>query len=89
MSIKIMKHNKNLLEEYSEGSFDEIVNKLIEDVGDNMPVMELLETPVTTMRLKESTMSILDSLKVTPYESYENVIVRLLLLSKELNNNSD
>ena len=86
-TIKIMKHNKNMIKSSTE-SYDEVVNQLINDFSDDMPVVNLIETPVSTIRLKEDTVKLLDSLRITPYESYESVIVRLLL-AKSLNSKSD
>lgn len=84
-TIQMQKHNKDLLREYHEGSFDNILNKLIDDVEENMCLFELMETPQSTIRLKEDTVNRLNQFKLTYSESYENVILRLLLQSKTLN----
>ena len=83
--IQIQKHNKMLLKEYGDGSFDNIVNELIDNVGDKMPPYDDKVSVVSTMRLDDSTIELLESYKIVDSESYESVILRLLYLSKSLN----
>ena len=87
--IKIQKHNKNSLKEYGDGSFNDIVCKLIEDVGEQMPDYAPMDSVSSSMRLQDSTLEMLESFKVVPSESYESVIVRLLYEAQHLNNKSE
>lgn len=84
-TIYIQKHNKNLIKEYGNGTYDEIINQLIKDVGEYMPIIKHNKTPKSTIRLKQDTINILNELKLYPDESYESVILRLLILSKNIN----
>ena len=76
-TIQIQKHIKRLVSESYEGSYDVRVNKLIDEV--DLPVISIVESPISTMRLDESTIQRLESLKLYSTESYESVIIRLLL----------
>ena len=87
-TIQIQKHNKELLKEYGDGSFDNRINQLMQDIKEYVP-SDVMDTPVTSMRVSEDTIELLKSFRITPKESYENVIVRLLLLAKTLNINDD
>ena len=77
------------MKEYGNGSFDDIVNQLIDDVKDDIPSMEIEYSVKSTMRLHDDTVELLDSYKLNPSESYESVILRLLSLAKDLNRNTD
>lgn len=84
-TIKIYKHNKNQLRDYSDGTFDELVNNLIEDVKYDMPLTDIDGSTVSTINLNEDTLDKLDSFKLTVGESYENVIIRMMICAKDLN----
>ena len=84
-TVKIHKNNKNILKSYGDGSFDELVVKLLNDVEDDLPIVDVDYSTVTSMRLNESTVDRLESYRLTDGESYENIIVRMLLLSKTIN----
>ena len=88
-TIQIKKQSKAVLKEYGNGSFDDIVNQLIDDVKEDIPSMEIEHSVKSTMRLHDDTVELLDSYKLNPSESYENVILRLLSLAKDLNRNTD
>ena len=83
-TIQINRHENELLKEYGEGSIDEIINQLIDDVEDMMPVMAI--SPKTTVRVSKSTMDRLKAYALTDGESYRNIIARMLVLSKTINN---
>ena len=87
--IKIQKHNSKLLREYGDGSFNDIVCKLIDDVGEQMPDYAPKDSVSSSMRLQNSTLEMLESFKVVPSESYESIIVRLLYVAQHLNNKSE
>ena len=82
-TINIRKNYKRELSDYCDGSFDEIINQLLDDIEENMPVIDVFDSPSTTMRIKDETLHRLDNFKITPYESYESIIVRLLLESNK------
>lgn len=87
-TIQIQKHNKELLKEYGDGSFDNRINQLMQDIKEYVP-LDVMDTPTTSMRVDEDTIELLKSFRITPKESYENIIVRLLLLAKTLNINDE
>lgn len=88
-TIQMQKHNKELVKQYSKGSFDNIINQLISDMEEYVQVPLVKESVSSTVRLKEDTLNRLEDLKIVPSESYECVILRLLLLSKDLNTNDE
>ena len=87
-TIQLHKKTKNRLKEYDNGSFDTIINKLIDDVENELPIIEIDDTPITSIRLKDDTIERLTAYKLTG-ESYENTILRMLLLTQTINTTSD
>ena len=83
-SVKIHRQNKNRLKEYGNGTFDEIVSKLIEDTEDNMPVVDINESAYSSINLKEETIDKLRAYAVTDGESIENILIRMLITSHNL-----
>lgn len=83
-SVKIHRQNKNRLKNYSKGTFDEIVSKLIEDTEDNMPVVDINESAYSSINLKEETIDKLRAYAVTDGESIENILIRMLITSHNL-----
>ena len=84
MTIKIHRENKRKLKGDDERTFDEIVNSLIDEVEEQMPNYEVDNTISTSIKLDKSTIERLSQFKLTYTESYENVIVRLMI-AKSLN----
>ena len=88
-SIGINSYNRDLIKQYSHDdsiSYDGLVNRLIQDVGNEMPSVKVDEGKYTAIKLHEDTLEKLRSYALTRGESYENILVRMLLLSKCLNN---
>ena len=83
-SVKIHRQNKNRLKDYSKGTFDEIVSKLIEDTEDDMPVVDINESAYSSINLKEETIDKLRAYAVTDGESIENILIRMLITSHNL-----
>lgn len=84
-SIQIHKYNKNVLKDYSDGSFDELVNKLIDDVKYDMPLTDVDDSTPSSIMLNDDTLDKLDSFKLTVGESYENILIRMMICAKDLN----
>lgn len=88
--VKIRKNNKRTLDELSEGNqYNDKVNNLMNEVEDYLPLNEVDYSPITSIQLTDDTVERLESFKLTDGESYENIIVRLLLtkdLYMKLNN---
>ena len=83
-SVKIHRQNKNRLKDYSKGTFDEIVSKLIEDTENDMPVVDINESAYSSINLKEETIDKLRAYAVTDGESIENILIRMLITSHNL-----
>ena len=83
-TIKMTASNKNKLADMKEGkeSFDKLVNRLIDDVSDDLPVVTL-DDRVTNINVDESTLEKLDSFALTKGEPYENILLRMMLLHKQ------
>lgn len=88
-SINFDRKNKQLLKNYGDGSFDEIVNQLIDDVEDYMPYVPLDNPLKSTLPLDSNTMDKLKSFRLTESESYENIILRMLITAQGLNSIED
>lgn len=84
-AIKIRKENKKLLKHYHEGTFDKIVAQLIDDVAENIQIVGVDYSPISSIKLSDETISKLESFKLTDGESYENIILRMLLVAQSLN----
>ena len=87
-AIKLNKELQNELKNYvSEPmNYDGIVNRLIHETSDYMPIVTYEDSPVT-IGLHEDTCDKLKSYRLTNGESYENILIRMLLISKTLNSN--
>ena len=79
VTIKIHKNNKSLISETGVSTYDNLINELIDEVEDDMPFFEVDYSPSSSIKLKKTTLERLESFKLTDGESYENIIVRLLL----------
>lgn len=88
-AIKINHKLRDELKEYTDinMNYDAIVNRLIHDVSDYMPLVES-DSGAINIGLHEDTMEKLKSYALTNGESYENILIRMLLLSKDLNTNN-
>ena len=87
--VKIHKQNKNQLKAYTNGAYDEIINKLIDDIEHTIPIHEIDYSTVSSIKLKEDTIDRLSAYRLTDGESYENIIVRMLILAQSLNTDVD
>lgn len=90
-SIGITSYNRDLLKEYSDEnvSYDGLVHRLIMEVDEYMPMVTVDEGKYTAIKLHDDTLMKLKSYALTRGESYENILVRMLLISKSLNNVTD
>ena len=89
-SIGINSYNRDLLKRPDMNvSYDGLVNRLIMEVGDYMPHVKVDEGKYTAIKLHDDTLDRLKSYALTRGESYENIIVRMLLLSETLNNSNE
>ena len=77
--IQFHKNNMRLLKEHGEGSYDKIINDLIDELEDRLPIVNIDYSPVSTIVLDESTVTRISAHKISEGESLENVVLRLLL----------
>ena len=87
--MKIHRNNKKLLDEYSDGTYEEKLSKLLEEVEEKIPLVEIDNAPVSNMRISDELYDKIYSYKLTAGESMENIIIRMLLLSQSLNTNKE
>ena len=88
-STKIHKINKNRLKEYDGEIYDDKVTTLLNIVEDEMPIIEIDNSPISSIYLKEETLDRIESYRLTEGESIENILMRMILLSKTINNITD
>lgn len=88
--IKITKEIQKQLKEYTSEpmNYDAIVNRLIHEVSDYMPIVAYDDNPVN-IGLHEDTRDKLKSYRLTTGESYENILIRMLITSKTLNSSNE
>ena len=79
MRVKIHKMNKKALDMIEGDTYEEKVSNLIKTVELDMPMVDIDYSPITSINLSEDTLRLVESFKLTDGESYENVIVRLLV----------
>ena len=87
--IKIHRNNKKLLDAYTDGTYEEKLSKLLEEVEEKLPLVEIDNAPVSNMRISDELYDRIYSYKLTSGESMENIIIRMLLLSQSLNTNTE
>lgn len=89
-AIKINYDLKEALVNYSDvnTTYDGVINRLIHEVSDYMPLVEQDTAPVN-INLHEDTMDKLKSFRLTTGESYENILIRMLLISQSLNSSGE
>lgn len=67
-----------------DGTFDNKINKLIDDAGESMPVAPYdIFSRKSIINLSEDTIDRLRSFSLSEGESIENIVVRLLLMRGE------
>ena len=69
-------------------NYDGLVNRLIHEVADEMPIIDE-DKSVVNISLHEDTMDKLKSYRLSRGESYENIIIRMLLIAESLNSSSE
>ena len=89
-AVKITQDVRKMLKDYPDDNmnYDAIINRLIHDVADVMPIVDDNSNPIN-INLHEDTMNKLKSYRLSKGESYENIIIRMLLTSKSLNSIND
>ena len=88
-SVRISHSNKYAIKDYSNGSYDDNINKLLDTVEDYMPLVNLSDDSSVIINLKDDTVDRINAFKLTNGESIDNIIVRMLVLSQILNSDSE
>ena len=88
-AIRITSETRDRLKEYTKENmnYDGIITRLINDVEDYMPTPNSDEPKYFNINLHEDNIHKLKAFGLTNGESYENIIIRMLLLAEDLNNN--
>ena len=89
-AVRISHNTRDELRDYPDEkmNYDAIVNRLIHEVSDYMP-LNIHNSSGVNIYLHEDTMDKLKSYALTNGESYENIIIRMLIMSKSLNSSND
>jgi hypothetical protein len=88
-SVKISHDIKYAIADYDDGSYDDNVNKLIDEVEDYMPLINLLDDSSVIINLKKDTVDRINAFKLTNSESIYNVLVRMFIVSQALNSGDE
>ena len=89
-AVKINTKLRDMLKDYPDDNmpYDSIINRLIHEVSDYMPLVESDDRGIN-INLHEDTMDKLKSYALTKGESYENILIRMLLISQSLNSSNE
>ena len=89
-AVKINTKLRDMLKDYPDDNmpYDSIINRLIHEVSDYMPLVESDDRGIN-INLHEDTMDKLKSYALTKGESYENILIRMLLISQNLNSSNE
>lgn len=89
-AIKINYELKNMLKEYSDDgvTYDGSINRLIHEVSDYMPIVSN-DVEAVNINIHEDTKDKLKSYSLTTGESYENILVRMFMVSQSLNSSNE
>ena len=89
-AIKINHDVRKMLKEYDKvgTTYDGVITRLIHDVSDYMPLIECNDIPVN-INVHEDTMDKIKAYRLSTGESYENILIRMLLIAQTLNNSDD
>ena len=89
-AIKINYELKQMLKDYSDKgiTYDGSINRLIHEVSDYMPIVSK-DTEAVNININEDTMAKLKAYGLTVGESYENILIRMMLISQTLNSSNE
>ena len=88
-SVRISHSSKMAVKLFDDGTYDENINKLIDTVADYMPLVDLSDESSLIINLKEDTVDKLNSYRLTNGESFDNILVRMLIMAQGLNSIND
>ena len=88
-SVRISHSSKMAVKLFDDGTYDENINKLIDAVADYMPLVDLSDESSLIINLKEDTVDKINSYRLTNGESFDNILVRMLIMAQALNSIND
>lgn len=88
-SVRVSHSCKEAIKFFDDGSYDENVNQLIDLVADYMPLVDLSDESSMIINLKEDTVDKVNSFKLSHGESFENVLIRMLIMAQGLYSSDD
>ena len=87
-SIRISHSMKQTFKDMN-GTYDNAVNELIDEVEQYMPLVDLSDESSVIINLDDNTVDKINSFKLSNGESIENVLIRMLILSQVLNTDDE
>ena len=87
-SIKLSHDTKNVLKDMN-GTYDESIHSLINEVGDYMPLVDYNDSSMTVIKISESTYDMINSFRISHGESIENILIRMMIIRQILNSNTE
>lgn len=84
-TIQVTKNTKKIITSYGE-PFDNAVNNLIDEVEEYMPFLDYSQdNSLSSANVMEDTRDRIKSFALSDGESFENILVRMLITSQVLN----
>ena len=77
-SVRVSHSTKERLKQFDGETYDECINKLIDEVDEFMPLIDYTKS-TTPLSLNEDTMRRLKEYRLSYGESYDNIIIRLMI----------
>ena len=77
-SVRVSQSTKERLKQFDGETYDESINNLIDEVDEFMPLIDYTKS-TTLLSLNEDTMRRLKEYRLSYGESYDNIIIRLMI----------
>ena len=77
-SARVSHSTKERLKQFDGETYDESINNLIDEVDEFMPLIDYTKS-TTPLSLNEDTMMRLKEYRLSYGESYDNIIIRLMI----------
>ena len=77
-SVRVSRSTKERLKQFDGETYDESINTLIDEVDEFMPLIDYTKS-TTLLSLNEDTMRRLKEYRLSYGESYDNIIIRLMI----------
>ena len=77
-SVRVSRSTKERLKQFDGETYDKSINTLIDEVDEFMPLIDYTKS-TTLLSLNEDTMRRLKEYRLSYGESYDNIIIRLMI----------